>query len=569
MADEIGRKYYAIKSALKSLLDDRLRGRERLGNGYAWGMLFHVNGDDLTMHTVNAGRYIYEMSATDLDDLLDDIQRVLDSHLLQGGKNESWFMGYVMGQIQRGVGDAHRQLARQSARYDNSVTLAERLSSPEVQNQIAQMRLSTFSDWTEISDTARADLSRVLVDAVARGVNPRETAKVISQRLDVSESKARTVAQTEQLGALRKAHSAESDWARDELGINNKLLWLSALKPVTRWWHAARHGQLYTSQEIDAFYAEGGNKFNCYCSQIPALVDDDGNLLNPGLADKMTAERERWGAANGKKGKPGGSTPPQAPKAAPPTPAPAPKPKPAPKAPATPEVTGYQPPEWKPQLTLSKLSAYASGRIAETVKLPAGTPVGVANNALQLLDELNDRFDLRQLRYFGSARSDPNGTRYRISKNMIAGYAERANAMLVTPKAFDPENEAKCGDISRGLQRWDNSRVKLANGNYGEAVKAAHAATEAITWHAVPTIRGVWAHETGHAVHAKNDALLTPITRKAFAEGWHLALSGYAETNPDEYLAEAFSLYVNNPDAARKRIYPPLFAAFTQLDKAK
>ncbi len=35
-------------------------------------------------------------------------------------------------------------------------------------------------------------------------MNPRETASVISKRLDVSMSKAKTIAQTEQVGALRR-----------------------------------------------------------------------------------------------------------------------------------------------------------------------------------------------------------------------------------------------------------------------------------------------------------------------------------------------------------------------------
>ncbi|WP_169805762.1 phage minor head protein, partial [Enterobacter hormaechei] len=138
------------------------------------------------------------------------------------------------------------------------------------------------------------DLTNIITDAVARGVNPRETASVISKRLDVSMSKAKTIAQTEQVGALREAQWNETDWAADRLGLNTGLLWLSALKPTTRTWHASRHGKVYTTEEVRDFYAENGNRYNCYCSQIPVLLNDDGSIFNEGLADKLAKERKQW-----------------------------------------------------------------------------------------------------------------------------------------------------------------------------------------------------------------------------------------------------------------------------------
>jgi hypothetical protein len=35
------------------------------------------------------------------------------------------------------------------------------------------------------------------------------------------------------------------------------------------------------------FYAENGNRYNCYCSQIPVLLNDDGSIFNEGLAEKL------------------------------------------------------------------------------------------------------------------------------------------------------------------------------------------------------------------------------------------------------------------------------------------
>jgi len=294
MYRDIEERYFGIKRALKSLFDQRLTGREREVNSHSWHFLCHVNGDDQRLYQANAGRFIYDMSPRELAELLEAVQAILDDYLLEGGEQNQWAMDYVAAEAHRGTLEAFNNLSQQSQVYASQTTLQQLLSSPGHLNQIASARLTTFSDWKAISDAARADLTGIITDAVARGVNPRETASVISKRLDVSMSKAKTIAQTEQVGALRQAQWNETDWAADRLGLNTGLLWLSALKPTTRSWHASRHGKVYTTEEVRDFYAENGNRYNCYCSQIPVLLNDDGSIFNEGLADKLAKERRAW-----------------------------------------------------------------------------------------------------------------------------------------------------------------------------------------------------------------------------------------------------------------------------------
>lgn len=287
-------RYYAIKVALKALFDQRLTGREREVNSHNWHFLCHDHGADMRLYQVNAGKFIYDMSAQELSDLLEAVQGILDDYLLDGGEQNLWAVDYVVAEAQRGTMEAFNNLSQQSQAYASQTTLQQLLSSPGYLNQVAAARLTTFSDWKVISDTARGDLANIITDAVARGVNPRETASVISKRLDVSMSKAKNIAQTEQVGALRRAQWNETDWAADRLGLNTGLLWLSALKPTTREWHRARHGKVFTTEEVRDFYAENGNRYNCYCAQVPALLDDNGKLFNEGLSDKLAAERKAW-----------------------------------------------------------------------------------------------------------------------------------------------------------------------------------------------------------------------------------------------------------------------------------
>lgn len=294
MAKDIDERYYQIKLALKALLDELMVGRERAGNGQKWNFLCHQSGDMPTLYEVNAATYVYDMSSAQLAELLRRVQAILDENLLAGGEQDIWSLEYVTEEIRRGTFESFNNLSQQSAVYAQQTTLTQLLSSAPYLNQVGAAAVTTYSNWKALSDAARADLANIITDAVARGVNPKETARVISKRLDISRSRALNIAQSEQVGALRQAQWAETDWASERLGLRTALLWISALKPTTRAWHAARHGEVYTTEEVRTFYAENGNRYRCYCSQLPCLVDENGKVVNQGLIDRLIEERKQW-----------------------------------------------------------------------------------------------------------------------------------------------------------------------------------------------------------------------------------------------------------------------------------
>ena len=294
MFQDIEGRYLDIKRRLKMVFDQRLTGRQREINGDRSWLMCNNEGAEPSLYQVNAGTYIYDMTAAQLADLLQIVQTILDDALLDGGSQNLWALDYVAAEYERGTQQAFTNLSVQSPVYASQTTLQQLLSSPAYQNQIAAAYISTYSDWKGISDAVRADLANVIADAIGRGINPRETASIVSKRLDVSMSKAKTIAQTEQVGALRQAQWNETDWAADRLGLNTGLLWLSALKPTTRWWHAAEHGKVKTTEWVREFYSRDGNKYHCYCGQIPVLLNDDGTIFNKGLAERLAKEREQW-----------------------------------------------------------------------------------------------------------------------------------------------------------------------------------------------------------------------------------------------------------------------------------
>ncbi|MFY2450696.1 phage minor head protein [Enterobacter hormaechei] len=296
MFSDIEDRYLNIKRRLKALFELRLTGQQREANAQQSWMMCNNEGAEPSLYQVNAGKFIYDMNAAELASLLQVVQAILDDALLDGGSQNLWAMDYVTAEYERGTLNAYTNLSVQSPVYASQTTLMQLLSSPAYQNQIASAYISTYSDWKGISDTARADLANVIAESIGRGVNPRETASIVSKRLDVSMAKAKNIAQTEQVGALRQAQWNETDWAADRLGLNTGLLHLSALKPTTRQTHAFWHGKIRTTQEVRDWYAVDGNIFHCYCSQIPVLLNDDGSIFNKGLADKLEKERQQWAA---------------------------------------------------------------------------------------------------------------------------------------------------------------------------------------------------------------------------------------------------------------------------------
>ncbi len=297
MFNDIEDRYLNIKRRLKELFDQRLTGRQRETNGERSWMMCNNEGAEPSLYQVNAGTYIYDMTAVQLADLLQVVQAILDDELLDGGSQNLWVMDYVSAEFERGTLSGYTNLSVQSPVYASQTTLQQLLSSAAYQNQIASAYISTYSDWKGISDTARADLANVIADSIGRGVNPRETASIVSKRLDVSMSRSKTIAQSEQVGALRQAQRNEVDWAKERLGLNTAILWISALKPTTRTTHGARHGKTYTTDEVAEFYSKDGNSYNCYCANIPCLLDEEGKLYNEGLAEKLSKEKSNWKSA--------------------------------------------------------------------------------------------------------------------------------------------------------------------------------------------------------------------------------------------------------------------------------
>ena len=297
MFRDIDNRYYELKKALKQLFGLSFTGREKTQSP-TQNYILAKNAQDEpdTIFKVNAGVYIYELAErpTEYARFLERLQSILDDYLLEGGDERLWAFEYVLDGYERGTLNAYTNLVIQSEVYAQQTTLTYLLSQPAYQNQVAAAFISTYSDWRGLSDAVRTDLANVIGMSIARGINPRETARIVSKRLDVSMTRAKAIAQTEQVGALRRANWNETTWASERLGLKTGILWISALKPTTRPSHAARSGKIFTVEEVEHFYSINGNRYNCYCANQPVLLNEDGTLHNPSVLDRLIQSRDEW-----------------------------------------------------------------------------------------------------------------------------------------------------------------------------------------------------------------------------------------------------------------------------------
>lgn len=86
---------------------------------------------------------------------------------------------------------------------------------------------------------------------------------------------------------IRKLEADIADSRRT--GIPVRFMHMSALAPDSRPSHVARHGELFTGEQMLQWWAADGNGSGCRCSCTPVLVDPQGEVLTPGVINRAKA----------------------------------------------------------------------------------------------------------------------------------------------------------------------------------------------------------------------------------------------------------------------------------------
>ncbi|WP_176700906.1 phage minor head protein [Gilliamella sp. Fer4-1] len=513
MRSEIQKRYKTIKQSIIEHIELSL-------GYYAKEPIKTAIFVDNTLYVVNAS-VNYTIDGNQLARVLTRIQEIVDENLIDGGIEKFWAGKFVADMYQMGTNRTFHNLSTQSPLYSQATSLESLLFSDAYIRRIGLAYTATFNDWKGLADNLKSDLGTVLSSAVARGINPRETADIISKRIDVSYSRAKTIAQTEQVGALRQATWDETKRTQEELGLKTGLLHMSALKPNSRSTHVDRHGKVYTVEQVADWYEENGNRFNCYCAQVTVLLNEKGEPYNQASIDRLLKESDDWREQNRSK-----------------------------------------------QQSLNSVedaNEWARKHITETSNLPQDIDTKELAPCLKLVSEIQERFNLPKFRYAGTITGDIY--KYPESpKEMLAAYSHKANALLITSDSVDKKAllEEDLKSKANGYKRSSINMIGQTNNE--ELAKIIHE-MDYIPWIAVSTPRGVYAHEMGHALHYQHQEEIDNIIKKLWGRGWAHAISKYAQRNKREFVAEAFSLYIENRIEAKKRLHAELFKFFQSLDK--
>lgn len=253
--------------------------------------------NDLPVEPAVNRRYEYRVVPDVLIAMLDRVGQIVDDTIMgtrTNGDYEWFFEEYVAVAAARGLAQQHANLSAQSPAYKAiKPTVMGALTSDPFLRRMALVRAREFEEMRNLSADVKANMTRVLTDGIGRGLNPRVVARQLTEQAGIEARRAHRIARTEIPTALRRARWDEVEDAREELNFQSKELHLSALSPTTRATHAARHGKLYTIDEVRDWWSQGANSINCLCSTTTVLTGDDGKPLSPEVLERARKVKAR------------------------------------------------------------------------------------------------------------------------------------------------------------------------------------------------------------------------------------------------------------------------------------
>lgn len=240
---------------------------------------------------VNAEADPFVMSASQQRTYMAFVEREINRLLLAGAEPPNWQAQYQLQSYERGLQQVRDALMAQGAPI--TPTAAERLAAEGMTTFSATPTLSTggipggqvhtdaleflfqrsytsLKGWT---DAMSRQTRQVLFDGVEQGQNPREIARRITERIEVSALRARTIAQTETNQAYSRASLAEIARASEETGEDIETRWITARDSRVRHSHAEVHGVVMTRERAQQIKMTDG--INCRCALVPVIPGTD------------------------------------------------------------------------------------------------------------------------------------------------------------------------------------------------------------------------------------------------------------------------------------------------------
>ena len=319
---ELKKRFKAIEKEMVQLVGEQSKYRKVTAANAEWRPLVYFTNAKGELDTfksqeaVNKTYYEYQIDTDRYNQIDNFIDRLLKRSILEslnGDKPPRWFFqSYLTKSFNDGVSDA-LQSAKNQAEPDivgQQITqqiraIGDDAFSPQILQALSLVHSRVFNEMKGLTDSMKVDLAETLTRGMADGLGIRDISEDIKKRVGVGFSRAQRIARTEILQSYRTAQRARTkeinETVYDDSPYVMRQLWFSALADTSRPNHVAKHGQVYTQQEVERFYSESGFAVNCLCSQSPVLVErKTSKPVNEDLQKKMIKQKQAWQSTKGK-----------------------------------------------------------------------------------------------------------------------------------------------------------------------------------------------------------------------------------------------------------------------------
>lgn len=192
----------------------------------------------------------------------------------RAGLEQRWTDTYVRRAYDRGADRARAEMEKVGLQLG---PLEGSFRSPAHADRLGMLYTRTFNELKGITSAMDQQISRELADGLAQGLNPRDIAQKLSQRVDaIGITRARTLARTEVIRAHHTATVAEYRAAGLD-GVKVKAEWATAgfnVCPIC----ADMEGKVYTLDQIQGMIPAHPN---CRCVALPVLPGEDVSVPAP------------------------------------------------------------------------------------------------------------------------------------------------------------------------------------------------------------------------------------------------------------------------------------------------
>lgn len=233
--------------------------------------------------------YTFELNPDIMWQVERDIAEIMRAALV----DEDWLASQFVGPAYAaGTAQAASTLGAQSAQYKQAIE--DLVLTPAYQLRLKLVKQRTFEEMLGFTESVASDVAGQLGRAILDGLNPLDVAGDIAASINGQFYRGERIARTEITTALRRGRLDEGDAAAEQIGMKTMYMQISAFAPTSRPSHKARHGKLFTSQEVRQWLAKDGNAINCLCSFVPVLIGEDGEPLAPNLIKRAQAIKAKF-----------------------------------------------------------------------------------------------------------------------------------------------------------------------------------------------------------------------------------------------------------------------------------